>query len=184
MGASVALLATALGSGELTIWPYISTRFGIGLLWLAIVGFTMQYFLNMEIERYTPATGETAVVGFTRFRKPWGIIFALGAFLPNAWSGWATGGATMLSCLFGLGEGLPEYRSADGRGGLICSYDTRLGRVQRLLSPRGQLPRASRSIGDALGMPGRKRIIGICNAMLFGIWYAPSLTASWVQGVV
>jgi hypothetical protein len=36
-------------------------------LWLAVIGFTLQYFLNMEIERYTLATGETAVTVFTRF---------------------------------------------------------------------------------------------------------------------
>ena len=28
----------------------------------------------MEIERYTLATGETAVAGFARFWKPWGIL--------------------------------------------------------------------------------------------------------------
>ena len=52
MGASVIILATALGSGELIIWPYIVTTAGIGILWLAALGFTLQYFLNMEIERY------------------------------------------------------------------------------------------------------------------------------------
>ena len=35
LGASVILLATALGSGELLIWPYITTQAGVGLLWLA-----------------------------------------------------------------------------------------------------------------------------------------------------
>ena len=29
----------------------------------------------MEIERYTLATGETAVTGFTRLWKPWGVLF-------------------------------------------------------------------------------------------------------------
>ncbi len=72
IGASVILLATALGSGELLIWPYITTQVGVGLLWLATLGFLSQYFLNMEIERYTLATGETAVTGFSRFWKPWG----------------------------------------------------------------------------------------------------------------
>jgi hypothetical protein len=72
IGASVIILATALGSEELILWPYIVTQVGIGILWLAVVGFTMQFFLNMEIERYTLATGETAVAGFTRFWKPWG----------------------------------------------------------------------------------------------------------------
>lgn len=105
LGASVIILATALGSGEFIIWPYITTQAGIGLLWLAFVGFTTQYFLNMEIERYTLATGETAITGFTRFWKPWGIVFVLGAILPNAWPGWATSGAALLTFTFGLGEG-------------------------------------------------------------------------------
>jgi hypothetical protein len=77
VGASVVILATVLGSGELILWPYIVTQVGIGILWLAAVSFTMQFFLNIEIERYTLATGETAVAGFTRFWKPWGIIFIL-----------------------------------------------------------------------------------------------------------
>src|ERR687894_14289 len=104
IGASVILLATALGSGELLIWPYITTQAGVGLLWLATVGFLAQYFLNMEIERYTLATGETAVTGFSRFWKPWGIVFALGAILPNAFPGWAASAATSLTYLTGFAE--------------------------------------------------------------------------------
>jgi Mn2+/Fe2+ NRAMP family transporter len=104
LGASVVILATAMGSGEFIIWPYITTQIGIAFLWLAAVGFFMQYVINMEIERYTLATGETAVTGFTRFWKPWGIIFVLGAVLPNAFPGWATGGATLFTYLFGFGS--------------------------------------------------------------------------------
>jgi nucleotide-binding universal stress UspA family protein len=55
VGASVILLATALGPSGLLIWPYITTQAGVGLLWLATLGFLSQYFLNMEIERYTLA---------------------------------------------------------------------------------------------------------------------------------
>src|ERR671911_1079559 len=105
VGASVIILATALGSGELIIWPYITTQVGIGMLWFAAIGFGVQFIINMEVERYTLATGETAVTGFTRFWKPWGVIFILGAILPNAWPGWATSGATLLTFAIGLGEG-------------------------------------------------------------------------------
>src|SRR5215218_10989088 len=104
VGASVILLATAIGSGELIIWPYITTTVGVGLLWLAAFGFATQYFLNMEIERYTLVTGETAVTGFSRFWKPWGIVFALGAILPNAFPGLAASGATMITYLIGGGS--------------------------------------------------------------------------------
>ena len=109
MGASVIILATALGSGELIFWPYIVTTAGIGILWLAALGFTVQYFLNMEIERYTLATGETAVTGFTRFWKPWGIIFILGAILPNLFPGWVTSSATAITFTFGINQDLYRY---------------------------------------------------------------------------
>jgi hypothetical protein len=105
LGASVILLATALGSGELIIWPYITARAGVGLLWLAFVGFSAQYFLNMEIERYTLATGETAVTGFSRMWKWWGLVFVLGSVLPNTFPGWASSAATMFTYLFRLSEG-------------------------------------------------------------------------------
>ena len=70
MGASVILLATALGSGELILWPYITSQVGLALVWLSAVGITVQWFLNMEIERYTLVTGETAVTGFSRMWYP------------------------------------------------------------------------------------------------------------------
>jgi hypothetical protein len=102
LGASVILTATALGSGELVLWPYISTQVGLGLVWLALVGITMQYFLNMEIERYTLITGETAVTGFSRLWLPWGVIMVLGAILPNVWPGWASSAATEFTFIFNL----------------------------------------------------------------------------------
>src|SRR5215213_3860526 len=105
LGASVILLATALGSGELIIWPYITSQAGVGLLWLAFVGFSAQYFINMEVERYTLATGETAVTGFSRMWIGWGVIFILGSILPNTIPGWASSAATMFTYLFGLNEG-------------------------------------------------------------------------------
>lgn len=104
LGASVILTATALGSGELVLWPYVTTQVGLGIIWLAVVGITMQYFLNMEIERYTLVTGETAVTGFSRLWLPWGVVFVLGAILPNLWPGWASSGATVFTFIFGLGD--------------------------------------------------------------------------------
>ena len=105
LGASVILLATALGSGELILWPYITTQVGLGLVWLSVLGISVQFFLNMEIERYTLVTGETAVTGFSRMWVGWSVIFALGAILPNTIPGWASSGAELFTFIFGLGEG-------------------------------------------------------------------------------
>ena len=82
-GASVIILATAIGSGEILLWPYITTQVGFIFMWAAVVGFGIQFFLNMEIERYTLATGETAITGFTRFWKPWWWLFVIFALLPE-----------------------------------------------------------------------------------------------------
>jgi hypothetical protein len=105
LGASVIILATALGSGELILWPYITTQVGLGLVWLSVLGITVQFFLNMEIERYTLVTGETAVTGFSRMWVGWSVIFALGAILPNTIPGWASSAAELFTFIFGLGSG-------------------------------------------------------------------------------
>jgi hypothetical protein len=73
----VIITATALGSGELILWPYLTTLVGVGIVWLSVLGITMQYFLNVGIERYTLITGETAVTGFSRLWVGWGIVFIL-----------------------------------------------------------------------------------------------------------
>jgi Mn2+/Fe2+ NRAMP family transporter len=103
LGASVILTAIAMGSGELLFWPQITSQVGISLVMLPVLGITLQYFLNMEIARYTLVTGETAVTGFSRLWLGWGIVFVLGAILPNTLPGWAYSGAELFTFIFDLG---------------------------------------------------------------------------------
>jgi hypothetical protein len=105
IGASVIILATALGSGELILWPYITTQVGLAIVWLSVFGITVQFFLNMEIERYTLVTGETAVTGFSRMWVGWAVVFVLGAVLPNTFPGWAASASELFTFIFGLGSG-------------------------------------------------------------------------------
>lgn len=107
VGASVIILATAIGSGEFVLWPYITSQVGLVFMWGAVVGFLIQFFINMEIERYTLATGETALTGFARHWRPWWWLFILMALGQNFWPGWATGAATTLSFALGLGDNAP-----------------------------------------------------------------------------
>ncbi len=104
LGPSVILAGLGVGSGEYIIWPYITATIGTGFLWAAMLSVTVQYFLNMEIERYTLATGETAISGFVRFWKPWGVLFCLFTIVPNMWPGWATSGVTVFTFLIGGGD--------------------------------------------------------------------------------
>jgi hypothetical protein len=109
VGPSVLLLAGAIGSGEFVLWPYITSQVGLALVWLTLLGVLTQYFLNMEIERYTLATGETAVTGFSRLWKPWGLLFIVMTVVPWAWPGWATGATTTLSFVLGFSAAAVPY---------------------------------------------------------------------------
>ena len=66
------LIGVGIASGEYILFPFIASQAGLVFLWAAVVGIVMQFFINMEIERYTLATGETAIGGFMRMWKGWG----------------------------------------------------------------------------------------------------------------
>jgi hypothetical protein len=105
VGASAIISATAMGSGEFILWPLIVSQVGFTIFWAAILGFFFQFILNMEIERYALVTGETAVTGFARLWRHWGLIFIIMALVPNLWPGWATGSSTTITFWAGLGGG-------------------------------------------------------------------------------
>ncbi|MFB4287856.1 Nramp family divalent metal transporter [Nonomuraea sp. ATR24] len=92
-----------LASGEFILWPYIASQVGLIFLWGAAIGIITQWFLNMEIERYTLATGETALTGFSRMWRHWGLVFVLMTLCANLWPGWVTTSATMVTYLTGTG---------------------------------------------------------------------------------
>ncbi|GAA3536650.1 hypothetical protein GCM10022419_015580 [Nonomuraea rosea] len=98
-----------LASGEFILWPYIASQVGLVFIWGAAIGIITQWFLNMEIERYTLATGETALTGFSRMWKHWGLVFVLMTLCSNLWPGWVTTSATMVTYLTGSGAGTVRY---------------------------------------------------------------------------
>ena len=104
IGPSVILVGVGIASGEYILFPFIASQVGLVFLWAAIVGLLTQYFINMEIERYTLATGETAVTGFQRLWKPLGLLMVACAILPNIWPAWATSAATITTFLLGGGN--------------------------------------------------------------------------------
>jgi hypothetical protein len=106
VGPGIVGAGVGLASGEFILWPYISSQVGLVFLWGAVVGVTVQWFLNMEIERYTLATGETALTGFSRYWRHWGLFFAILIYFANLWPGWATSSATLMTFLFG-GDPVP-----------------------------------------------------------------------------
>lgn len=77
LGPSFIILALGLGSGEVILWPFLVSKYGLGIAWGALLGITFQYFMNMEIERYALIKGESVFVGMNkkfRFVAYWFII--------------------------------------------------------------------------------------------------------------
>lgn len=103
IGPSFIILGVGLGSGELILWPYLSSNFGLGIIWAAVLGITFQFFINMEIERYTLVTGESIFVGLTRkfggFAPVW---FILSTLLPWMWPGIIAASATVFAASIGI----------------------------------------------------------------------------------
>jgi hypothetical protein len=103
IGPSFIILGVGLGSGELILWPYLVSNFGLGLIWAAIVGITFQFFINMEIERYTLVTGESVFVGLTRKFGRWiPLWFIVTTLLPWIWPGIMASAATLVAAIFGI----------------------------------------------------------------------------------
>lgn len=103
-GPSAVFTALAIGSGELIFWPGLSLPYGAGVLWIALIAVAIQYVMNIEIGRYSLATGESVVVGATRLWRGWGWILLVGTVLPWLWPGWARAGSQVLAGAFGIAE--------------------------------------------------------------------------------
>ena len=97
IGPSFIILGLGLGSGEIIMWPYLTSNYGLGLVWGILIGITMQFFINMEVERYALVHGESIFVGFARMLRWLPLWFILSTFLGFGWPGIGLAGATLLS---------------------------------------------------------------------------------------
>jgi hypothetical protein len=103
IGPSFILLGLGLGSGELILWPYLASNYGLGIMWGALLGITFQFFINMEIERYALITGESIFVGLARKLKNFSPVwFIFSTLIPWMWPGIIASAATLLAYVFGI----------------------------------------------------------------------------------
>jgi hypothetical protein len=102
LGPSFIILGLGLGSGEVILWPYLTSNYGLGIIWGAVIGITMQFFINMEIERYALVYGESIFVGFARKLRFLPIWFIVSSFLGFGWPGIGLSAATLLSNALGI----------------------------------------------------------------------------------
>ena len=97
LGPSFILLGLGLGSGEVVLWPYMASNYGLGIMWGLLLGITMQFFINLEVSRYALVNGESVFVGFARLYRWLPIWFIFSTFLGFGWPGIGLYGASLLS---------------------------------------------------------------------------------------
>ncbi|MBU0978248.1 Nramp family divalent metal transporter [Patescibacteria group bacterium] len=99
LGPSFILLGLALGSGELILWPYLAARYGLGLLWGAVLGVLFQFVLNTEAMRYTLYQGESVFSGFKKLHRWLPAWFIFSTFIPFAIPGFSSAAANIVARL-------------------------------------------------------------------------------------
>lgn len=111
LGPSMIALGASIGSGEWLLGPLAFGKYGfLGLGWLITIAAILQTFYNMEVARFTMATGEVPSVAFSRtppgknFWLPFTLIMI---YLGWIWGGWAS---TAGQGLFALIAGRPNTK--------------------------------------------------------------------------
>ena len=103
IGPGVIVLGVSIGSGEFLLGPAAFVKYGLSLLWVVGVAALLQTLLNVELMRYTMATGEPIMTGFMRTRPHstfWAWFYATFYFLQMGWPGWAGAAAGAVFFLF------------------------------------------------------------------------------------
>ncbi len=104
IGPSFVILALGLGSGEVILWPYLASNYGLGIAWGALLGITFQYFINMEIERYALVKGESVFVGIHRLWPRAAYWFILTTFIGFGLPGIIAASAQVFGSIIGVAD--------------------------------------------------------------------------------
>jgi hypothetical protein len=141
VGPGVIVLGLSIGSGEFLLGPATFVKHGLSLLWVAAVAVLLQTFFNLELMRYTMATGEPAITGFMRTKpsaRLWAIFYALLYFLQSGWPAWAATASGAIFFLFAGTMATPADANTAYYIGcasfLVCVFVLQFGkRIERTL---------------------------------------------------
>ena len=98
-GPGAILVGLSIGAGEIIIWPRIAAEFGSIMIWAAVVGVFLQMWINLEIGRWTIATGETVYTGYCRVWRGFAMVFILLTLLAWLAPGWGRASGLALKAL-------------------------------------------------------------------------------------
>jgi hypothetical protein len=174
VGPGIIVLGASIGSGEFLLGPAVFVRHGLSLLWISLLAIMFQTVFNMELMRYTLATGEPVFTGFMRTRPSstlWAWIYAVFYFFQVGWPAWA---GTAAAAIFFLFQGRipgPEDSSAT----YLIAIGAFLGCVAILL--------LGKRIEHTLERLNWLLVVtGLGSFFLLALLFVPG--ATWLAGVV
>lgn len=90
IGPSIIFVALSLNGGELLLWPSLAANYSLKLLWAVPIILFLQFFINMEIERYSLVTGKSVEKNLVGKVKWLAYVFAATVLLTLVWPAWMT----------------------------------------------------------------------------------------------
>ncbi|PWH14263.1 MAG: hypothetical protein DDG60_08255 [Anaerolineae bacterium] len=103
LGPSMIALGVSIGSGEWLLGPLAFAKYGfMGIGWLITISAILQTIYNIEVARFTVATGEVPSVAFMRLppgKALWVPLTLLIIYLGWIWGGWASSAGQSLYAL-------------------------------------------------------------------------------------
>jgi hypothetical protein len=115
LGPSIIFIALSISGGELLLWPDLISRYGLTLLVFIPAVLLLQFSVNMEIERYTAATGKSTLPALIA-AHPWiTILFPAAIIISLMWPAWISTAGN----IFAISVGQDAY-GAHIAAGLLC----------------------------------------------------------------
>ncbi len=98
-GPGAVLVGLSIGAGEIIIWPRLVAEYGAEMVWAAVLGVFLQMWINLEVGRWTIATGETVFTGFSRIWRGFAPIFIMLTVFSWIAPGWGRASGLALKAL-------------------------------------------------------------------------------------
>jgi hypothetical protein len=98
-GPGAVLVGLSIGAGEIIIWPRLVAEFGAEIVWAALLGVFLQMWINLEVGRWTIATGETVFTGFARVWRGFAPLFIFLTVFSWIAPGWGRASGLALKAL-------------------------------------------------------------------------------------
>jgi len=95
LGPGIVVAATGVGAGDLIAASVGGAKYGVVIIWAAVVGAILKYFLNEGIARWQLSTGTSLIEGWSEKLHPAVSIYFIGYLF--LW-GFIVGGALIAAC--------------------------------------------------------------------------------------